>query len=86
LSIRSPSVASSAGRKVTEPTIATATTIIVPIANEANVTLPVSSIPAIAIITVIPDTSTARPEVAAARASACADEAPALRSSRARRI
>ena len=86
LSTRSPSAASIAGRKVTEPSIATATTIIVPTANEVNVALPVRNKPAIAIITVIPETSTARPEVAAARSSASSLEWPAARSSRSRRM
>ena len=62
----SPSRESRAGRTVSEPIMATATTIIVPIANDMNVLSPERSMPAIAMITVIPEISTARPEVAAA--------------------
>ena len=46
--------------------IATATTRIVPVANDENVELPVRYMPAIATMTVRPEISTARPEVAAA--------------------
>ena len=45
--------------------MATPTTIIVPIANDTNVAWPEKNIPAIAIMTVKPEMSTARPEVAA---------------------
>ena len=55
-----------AGSTVTEPSIATATTRIVPMPNETNTALPARNMPAIAAITVRPETSTARPEVAAA--------------------
>ena len=75
LSTRSPSHESIAGRTVSEPIIATATTIIVPIANDMNVLSPEKNMPAMAIITVKPEMSTARPEVAAA-ASSAADLAP----------
>jgi len=51
---------------VSEPIIATATTTIVPIAYDMNVLSPESSMPAMAMITVKPEISTARPEVAAA--------------------
>ena len=57
---------------------------IVPVPNEAKVELPVMYRPAIAMITVVPETSTARPDVAAALASACSGSRPALRSSRSR--
>ena len=53
-------------------------------ANDWNVALPVMYIPAIAIITVAPETRTARPEVAAATSSA-ARPAAGARSSRSRR-
>ena len=53
-STRSPSQDSIAGSTVSEPIIATATTIIVPIANDMNVLSPEKNIPAIAIITVMP--------------------------------
>ena len=82
----SPSFDSTAGSTVSDPSTATATTTIVPTANDMNVALPVRNIPAIAIITVRPETSTARPEVAAAICSAASFERPARRSSRSRRM
>ena len=82
----SPSQESMAGSTVNEPIIATATTIIVPIANDMNVLSPEKNMPAIAIITVIPEISTARPEVAAAASSAADSLRPARRSSRSRRM
>ncbi len=74
-----------AGRTVTEPMIATATTSIVPMPSEMNTALPVRSIPAMAVITVSPEIRTARPDVAAARARAVAPSRPACRSSSFRR-
>ena len=59
-----------AGRTVSEPSTATATTIIVATPKPMNVLSPVNSIPAMATITVRPETSTDRPEVAAAASSA----------------
>jgi hypothetical protein len=47
--------------------------------------LPAKNMPAIAIITVKPETSTARPEVAAAACSAACGPRPASRSSISRR-
>ena len=70
---------------MSEPIIATATTIIVPIANDMNVLSPESSIPAIAMITVMPEISTARPDVAAAASIDARSLRPARRSSRTRR-
>ncbi len=58
-STRSPSFERRAGRIVSEPTIATEIMIIVPIPIDVNTGLPASSIPAIAIRTVRPETSTA---------------------------
>ena len=84
-STRSPSFDSTAGSTVSDPTIATATTIIVAIENDSNVLSPENSIPAIAIITVAPEISTERPEVAAAAWSAARSPRPAARSSRSRR-
>ena len=81
----SPSFDSTAGRTVTEPSMATATTSIVPTANEAKTALPARNMPAMAIITVTPETSTARPDVAAANSSAASEERPASRSSILRR-
>ena len=82
----SPSFESTAGSTVSEANIATATTVIVPTANEVKVGSPLSSIPAIAAITVRPETSTARPEVAAAACSEAVAVRPARRSSRSRRM
>ena len=65
-STRSPSADRTAGRTVSEPIMATKTTIIVPTANDMKVLSPEKNIPAIAIITVKPEIRTARPEVAAA--------------------
>ena len=81
----SPSLESIAGRNVTLPSIATATTSIVPTAKLEKVALPARNMPAMAIITVTPETSTARPEVAAANSSAASLERPASRSSILRR-
>ena len=83
-STRSPSQLSIAGRTVSEANTATATTRIVPSANEMNDLSPLISIPAIATITVAPEISTARPEVAAAASSAAPSLRPAARSSRSR--
>ena len=63
---------------MSEPSIATATTSIVATPNEAKPLSPVTNMPAIATITVRPEISTDRPEVAAAASSAAA-LAPALR-------
>ena len=84
-STRSPSLAITAGSTETDPTIATATTSTVAIANDVNTALPARNIPAIAVITVSPEIRTARPEVAAARASAVSLSRPACRSSSLRR-
>ena len=84
-STRSPSFDMTAGRTVSDPTIATATTVIVPVANDVNVGAPARYMPAMAVITVNPDTSTARPDVAAAASRAASALRPAARSSRARR-
>jgi hypothetical protein len=83
--MRYPSQDRTAGSTVSEPTTATATTIIVPMANDTNVLSPEKNIPARAIITVIPEMSTARPDVAAAASRAGDSLRPARRSSRWRR-
>ena len=80
----SPSLDRSAGSTVSDPSTAIATTMIVAIANELKIWSPVRNIPAIAAITVRPETSTARPEVAAAASSAAVSLRPAARSSRSR--
>ena len=81
----SPSLDSTAGRTVTLPSIATATTSIVPTAKLVNTALPARNMPAIAIRTVRPETRTALPDVAAANSSAASDDRPASRSSILRR-
>jgi hypothetical protein len=85
-SILSPSLDSSAGSTVREPTIATATTTIVPVAKDEKSGSPPRYIPPIATITVQPEISTARPDVAAAASSAASGPRPAARSSRSRRM
>jgi hypothetical protein len=80
--MRSPSRDSSAGSTVSEPSIATATTVIEPVANDVNVGAPARYMPAIAAMTVTPETRTDRPEVAAATSSAALALRPAARSSR----
>ena len=74
-----------AGSTLTEPSIATATTMIVPMPNDTKTALPARNMPAMADITVRPETSTARPEVAAAASSAASAPRPASRSSISRR-
>ena len=64
--------------------MATATTVIVATPKEAKVASPVSSIPAMATMTVTPDTRTEWPEVAAAASSEASSLRPAARSSRSR--
>ena len=76
---------STAGSTVSEPITATATTRIVPVANEVNVASPAMYMPAMAIITVKPEIRTARPDVAAAATSDACSLVPAARSSRSRR-
>ena len=80
-----PSKDSSAGSAVSEPRTATPTTVIAPTAKPVKTSMPVRNRPASEIITVSPDTTMARPEVAAAVRSASAWLAPAARSSRSRR-
>ncbi len=76
----SPSLESTAGSTVSEPITATATTRIVARAREAKVASPVRNMPDIATITVSPEISTERPEVAAAASSAARSLRPAARS------
>ena len=80
----SPSLESSAGMTVSEPSIAVATTVIVARPNEAKAASPVRNMPAIATMTVSPEMSTERPEVAAAASIAACWPRPAARSSRTR--
>jgi hypothetical protein len=86
LSIRSPRTARVAGTTVIEPTTATATTTIVPMANDEKTGWATTNMPDIATITVSPEIRTARPEVEAATASAAVLLRPAARSSRMRRM
>ena len=81
----SPSLDSMAGSTVTEPSTATATTRIVPTAKPVNTMLPAKNMPAMAIITVRPEMTTAWPDVAAANSKASSLERPASRSSILRR-
>ena len=74
-----------AGRKVIDPSTATATTSIVPMPKPTKIGLPANRRPAIAVMTVRPEMSTARPEVAAAISSASSAEWPRSRSSIMRR-
>ena len=84
-SVPLPSSDSSAGRNVSDPSTATPTTRMVPTATPENTSIPVRNSPASEIITVSPDTTIARPEVAAAIRSASLVVRPAARSSRTRR-
>jgi hypothetical protein len=83
--IRSPSSASVAGSTVSEPRTAKKTTMIVPSAIAVNTLSPVMSRPASESMTVRPETTIARPAVAAAMSSAASGPRPARRSSRSRR-
>ena len=80
----SPSLDSSAGSTVSDPSIATATTVIVATPKDAKPGSKVSNMPAMATRTVIPEISTERPDVAAAASSAASSLRPAARSSRSR--
>jgi hypothetical protein len=84
-SVHLPSIDKIAGRKVSDPRMATPTTKIVPTATPEKTSMPVRNSPAMAIITVRPDTTMARPEVCAAIRRASALVRPAARSSRVRR-
>ena len=84
-STQRPSFASSAGRTVSEPSTATATTVMEPTASDEKMASLASSMPAIEIITATPDTTTACPDVAAAISTASRCPAPLARSSRSRR-
>ena len=80
----SPSFESNAGRTVSDPSIATATTVIVAAPNDAKSESPVRNMPAIATMTVLPEMSTERPDVAAAASRAASSLRPLARSSRSR--
>jgi hypothetical protein len=74
-----------AGSTVTDPSIVTPTTRIVPTPNEEKIGLPARNMPDIATMTVRPEIRTARPDVAAAISSATSGERPLPRSSISRR-
>ena len=80
----SPSLWSSAGRTLSEPSSAHRTTRIVPAPIVVKIAFPANSIPVIAISTVAPEMSTACPEVAAVRSSDSCGGFPLRRSSRSR--
>ena len=82
---RCPTRESTAGSTVSDPSIATATTRIEPVANEVKTEESARYMPAMAVMTVRPDTSTACPEVAAAASSAASLSRPAASSSFIRR-
>jgi hypothetical protein len=83
-STQRPSLASSAGSTVIEPSTATATTMIDPTASELNVASPSTNRPAIEQITAAPETRIEWPEVCAAISTASRVEWPLARSSRSR--
>ena len=85
LSTWRPSRASVAGSTVSEPSMATPVTMIVPIAFEVPVLSPVRNWPAIAAITVKPEIRIVRPDVDDAIAIADRSSWPFARSSRSRR-
>jgi hypothetical protein len=84
LSILLPSLASSAGSTVSEPSTAIATTRIEPMASEAKVMLASRNRPIMDTSTAMPDTSTEWPEVSAAISIASMCCSPRARSSRTR--
>ena len=69
-STQRPSLTSSAGSTVIEPSTATATTRIAPVASELKVASPTTNRPAIEAITAPPETRIEWPEVAAAISTA----------------
>ena len=83
-STQRPSLASSAGSTVTEPTTATPTTMMAPTASESKVAPPTMNSPAIEAITAPPETRIEWPDVAAAISTASRVVCPAARSSRSR--
>ena len=80
----SPSLERIAGNTVSDPSIATATTVIVATPKEMKPASLVKNIPAMATRTVRPEMRTERPDVAAAASSAASSLRPAARSSRSR--
>ncbi len=84
-SAHSPISDSTAGSSVSAAATAIATTMMVPNAMPVNRSTPVRNRPASEIITVTPEITIARPEVAAAVRSASPKDFPAARSSRSRR-
>ena len=74
-----------AGRTVSEPSTATATTRIDPTASDEKMASPARNMPAMEMMTATPETTTACPDVAAAISTASRCLAPLARSSRSRR-
>ena len=85
-STQRPRIDNSAGSTVTDPSTATETTRMVPIANAEKIEKPDRNMPDIATATAMPETTTARPDVAATTEIACSTESPFARSSRSRRM
>ncbi len=83
-STQRPSLASSAGSTVIEPSTAIATTRMAPVASESKVAPPTTYRPVIEAITASPETMMECPEVAAAISTASTVPAPRARSSRSR--
>jgi hypothetical protein len=82
--MRRPSFTSTAGSTVSEPSTATATTMIDPVAREANVASAAKYSPNIDTMTARPETRTEWPAVSAATSTASSWERPRCRSARAR--
>ena len=83
-STQRPSLTSSAGSTVIEPTTATATTMIAPMASDVKVTKSTRKRPAIEAATAKPETRMEWPEVCAAISTASSVLRPRARSSRSR--
>ena len=79
-----PSSCRTAGRTVTEPTTAHATTAMVPLAIPLKTLDRITNWAAMATITVVPAITTDRPEVRAVYSSASCEDKPRRRSSRER--
>ena len=83
-STQRPSLTSSAGSTVIEPSTATATTTMAPVARELKVAEPTTYRPASEATTAPPETRMAWPDVAAAISTASRVDRPRARSSRSR--
>ncbi len=83
-SMRRPSLTRTAGSTVSEPSTATATTMMEPVASEANTALRARNRPSIETMTATPDTMTECPAVSAAISIASRWPRPRCRSARTR--